>query len=316
MKSRDDRILVGTETGDDAAVFRLDDDRALVQTVDFFTPVVDDPYAFGQIAAANAISDIYAMGGQPLFALAVIGFPVEKLGTDVMADILRGGQDKAAEAGIAIVGGHSIDDPEPKYGLCVTGLIDVKRILRNTGARAGDALVLTKPLGIGIITTAIKRGWAALDLIARATAQMAELNRAASEILRRPEWEVHAMTDVTGFGLLGHLRGMMVASATHARILSRSVPVLPEAFELAGRGAIPGGTRANLQFALENGVRFGDAIGEIARVMLADAQTNGGLLASLPRQRADACVKALREVGIAAADVIGTVEQGAGISVE
>ena len=316
MLPRDPRILVGTETADDAAVFQLDEERALVQTVDFFTPVVDDPFAFGQIAAANAISDVYAMGGKPLFALALVAFPVAQLGLDVLVEILRGGQSKAHEAGIHIIGGHSVDDPEPKYGLCVTGLVDPRRVLRNKGARAGDALVLSKPLGIGIASTAIKRGLASPDLIARATAQMAELNRAASEVLSQPEWEVHALTDVTGFGLLGHLRSMLASSGVAARVSAAAVPMIPEARGLAEQGAIPGGTRANLSFVEANGVRFAPHLDEVSRILLADAQTNGGLLAALPRAKAEACARTLRDNGCPAAAVIGAVEEGAGLLIE
>jgi selenide,water dikinase len=287
-----------------------------VQTVDFFTPVVDDPYDFGRIAAANAISDVYAMGGTPLFALALVAFPVEKLGLEVLAQILRGGQDKAHEAGIHIVGGHSVDDPEPKYGLCVTGLVDPRRVLRNQGARAGDALLLTKPLGIGIATTAIKRGLASAELVRRITEQMAELNRRASEVLREPAFQVHALTDVTGFGLLGHLRSMLAASGVGARLRAAAVPVLPEARPLAEKGAIPGGTRANLRFVLENGVRFAPELDEVAQLVLADAQTNGGLLASLPREKAEECAAALRAAGCPATAVIGEVVEGRGIDVD
>ena len=296
-------------------MFQLDEARALVQTVDFFTPVVDDPYSFGQIAAANAISDVYAMGGTPLFALALVAFPVQKLGLEVLAQILRGGQDKAHEAGIHIVGGHSVDDPEPKYGLCVTGLIDPRRVLRNKGARPGDELILTKPLGIGVVTTAIKRGLASPGLVARATAQMSQLNRASGEVLRQPEHEVHALTDVTGFGLLGHLRSLVIASGVSARLSVAAVPMLPEARALAEAGAIPGGTRANLAFVLEGGVRFAPGVDELSQLLLADSQTNGGLLAALPAAKADAAVKALRAAGCTAAK-IGVVEAGAGILVE
>ena len=286
-----------------------------MQTVDFFTPVVDDPYAFGQIAAANAISDVYAMGGTPLYALAIVGFPVATLGLEVLAQILRGGQDKANEAGIQVIGGHSIDDAEPKYGLCVTGLVDPRRILRNQGARAGDALILTKPLGIGVVTTAIKRGTAAPGLIARAIAQMSELNRAAADVLRNPQWEVHALTDVTGFGLTGHLRSMLAASAVSARISAAALPIIPEARGLAAEGVIPGGTKANLEFALANGVSFDASLDEPTRLLIADAQTNGGLLASLPRGKAEACVAALREAGCTSASIIGQVAEGAGLQV-
>ena len=286
-----------------------------MQTVDFFTPVVDDPYAFGQIAAANAISDVYAMGGTPLYALAIVGFPVATLGLEVLAQILRGGQDKANEAGIQVIGGHSIDDAEPKYGLCVTGLVDPRRILRNQGARAGDALILTKPLGIGVVTTAIKRGKAAPGLIARAIAQMSELNRDAADVLRKPHWEVHALTDVTGFGLTGHLRSMLAASAVSARISAAALPIIPEARGLAAEGVVPGGTKANLEFALANGVSFDASLDEPTRLLIADAQTNGGLLASLPRGKAEACVAALREAGCASASIIGQVAAGAGLQV-
>ena len=302
-------LLVGLDTGDDAAVWKIDAKTALISTVDFFTPVVDDPWTFGRIAAANALSDVYAMGGTPLFALNLVGFPATgdaKLPLAVLGRILEGGADAAREAGCAIVGGHSIDDPEPKYGLAVTGRVDPKRVLRNGGARPGDVLVLTKPLGVGVLATAIKRDLGAPADRARAERQMAALNRKAGEAIAaaRP----HALTDVTGFGLLGHLLGVLKNSRAGARLRLADVPVLPGARALAEAGCVPGGTRANLAFYGDR-VRFGAGVAEVDRLILADAQTNGGLLASLPVKQAALLVRALRRRGVDGF-VIGEIVRG------
>src|SRR3954471_21702034 len=245
----DPHVLVGHATSDDAAVYRLSDDLALVLTTDFFTPIVDRPYDFGAVAAANALSDVYAMGGKPLTALNLVGFPDQKLGVEVLADILRGAADKAAEAGIAIVGGHTIKTDEPIFGLAVVGTVHPKRVLSNAGAKPGDALVLTKPIGLGIITTAAKNGEDKLGAIADAIKVMGTLNRAAAEVLAG--FEVHALTDVTGFGLLGHLRNVTAASGVTARVTAAAVPVIAAAREYVRGGIAPGGTHANWKFLAE-----------------------------------------------------------------
>src|SRR5262245_6247057 len=245
----DPNVLVGTATADDAAIYKLTDDLALVLTTDFFTPIVDRPYDFGMIAAANALSDVYAMGGKPLTALNLVGFPDQKLGVEVLAEILRGAADKAAEAGIAVVGGHTIKTEEPIFGLAVVGTVHPKKVLSNAGAKPGDALVLTKPIGLGIITTASKNGEDKLGAIADAIKVMGTLNRAAAEVLTG--FDVHALTDITGFGLLGHLRNITAASGVTARVSAAAVPVLPAAREYVQAGIAPGGTHANRKFLAE-----------------------------------------------------------------
>jgi selenide,water dikinase len=279
-----------------------------VQTVDYFTPVVDDPYDFGRIAAANALSDIYAMGARPLTALNIVGFPVRRLAHEVLGRILRGGAAKLAEAGCALVGGHSIDDAEPKYGLAVTGVVHPDRVVTNAGARAGDRLVLTKPIGVGVITTAIKHGLASDEVVAKVTEVMATLNRAAAEAMVAVG--VSACTDVTGFGLLGHLSGMARASRVGFEVEAGAVPVLPEAWEFARAGAVPGGTRANLAFLTGESeerplVTFDDAVSEQWRLMLADAVTSGGLLISVPAGRLDDLRAALKARGVETRAVVG-----------
>jgi len=297
-------VLVGAHTADDAAVYRLGAHAALIQTVDFFTPVVDDPYDFGQIAVANALSDVYAMGGRPLFALNIVGFPSKTLGIEILEDILKGGADKAREAEIEIVGGHTIDDKEPKYGLSVTGLVDPEKVLTNAMASRGDRLVLTKPLGIGIITTGIKRQVTTKEVEDRAVHIMTTLNKAAAEAMQ--EVGVSACTDVTGFGLLGHLREMCEASGVGARIELSKVPVLVEAWELAKEGVVPGGTKANLDF-LRKALDFDEEISEDEKLVLADAQTSGGLLISVPADKTTDLVSALREAGTIVAAEIGEI---------
>jgi len=295
-------VLVGTNTADDAAVYRLGAETALIQTIDYFTPVVDDPYDFGRIAAANALSDVYAMGGTPLLALNIVGFPSKTLGTDILADILRGGSDIAQEAGISIVGGHTIDDKEPKYGLSVTGLIDPDRVMTNAAAKVGDHLVLTKPLGIGIITTGIKRQAVSEETIARVVHLMTTLNKAGAEAMQQVG--ASACTDVTGFGLLGHLHEMCAASRAGARIELSRVPVLAEAWELVRQDVVPGGTKANLAF-LEEDVEFEEGITEDQQLVLADAQTSGGLLIAIAPEKTEELVNALKEAGTLVADDIG-----------
>jgi selenide,water dikinase len=273
-------VLVGQETGDDAAVYRLRPDLALVVTTDFFTPIVDDAYTFGAIAAANALSDIYAMGAQPLMAVNLVAFPIKELGPEILADILRGGLDKVREAGIDILGGHSIDDHEPKYGLAVTGTVHPDRIWRNRGGRPGDRLVLTKPLGTGVISTAIKHQVAPPDSAAAAIESMQRLNRDAADATATVE--VHAATDITGFGLLGHLHYLARASGVAARIEAASVPFLPGAEMLADAGEVPGGTRSNERF-LASRVSWPADLPAGRRLLLCDAQTSGGLLLVVPQ---------------------------------
>jgi selenide,water dikinase len=293
-------VLVGHETGDDAAVYRLSADQAIVETADFFTPVVDDPYWFGRIAAANAFSDIWAMGAKPLFALNLVGWPVKTLPMELLGEVLRGGAEAAALAGAPVLGGHSIDDPEPKYGMAVTGLVHPDRILRNVGARPGDRLLLTKPLGSGIVTTAIKRGVALGGLLEAVTRLMAELNRAAGEALAQ-SGAVHALTDVTGFGLLGHAWGMATGSGVALRIRSQAVPVLDGVVDLAAADVVPGGSRANLAWVQPHLRADPDAA--LPLIVLADAQTNGGLLAAVAPERSAGVLAALAAAGVVAADI-------------
>jgi selenide, water dikinase len=304
-------VLVGAELSDDAAVYRLNDEQALVATLDYITPVVDDPYLFGAIAAANALSDVYAMGARPILALNVVNFPRETLPLDLLGQIVKGGADKAAEAGVPILGGHSVDDPEPKYGLVALGLVHPERVVSNRGARPGDALVLTKPIGIGIITTAIKRDAAPSEAVREAVAAMAALNRAAGEAMVAVG--VHAATDVTGFGLLGHLAELLRAGRVGARVEAGAVPILPDVPRLARDGFVPGGTRRNLE-ALADFVRWPDTLDETGRLILSDAQTSGGLLMSVPPERCRQLLEALHRRGTDGA-VIGEVVAGGGIEV-
>jgi len=302
--SKDTNLLVGFSTGDDAAVYRLTEDTALVQTVDLITPVVDDPYLFGQVAAANSISDVYAMGARPLMALSIIGFPTEKLPISDMTLILKGGADKAREAGIEIVGGHSLDDNEPKYGLCVTGLVHPDRIYRSSCARPGDTLILTKPLGSGILTTALKKGCLSPEETRVVVEVMTQLNRAASEAM--VEVGASGCTDITGFGLLGHLVGMLQGAAVAARIRLSSVPVMDGVREQVRQGVYPGGSKKNLDFCSPQ-VTWAEGIDETERLVLADAQTSGGLLIALPRARAEAMNKALEQRGVTTRAEIGEI---------
>jgi selenide,water dikinase len=306
---------VGFATADDAAVYRLSAREAVVSTVDFFPPVVDDPYAYGQIAAANALSDIWAMGARPLFALNLVAFPTQALPLETLARILEGGQSKADEAGIPILGGHSVDDPEPKYGMAVTGLVHPRRILTNAGGRAGDVLLLTKPIGSGIATTAIKRGIATPELEASVVELMARLNRAAGEVFASGKFPVHALTDVTGFGLLGHLTEMALGAKVRARLFLERVPILAGVPALAEQGVVPGGTTANLEH-FGSQVHFPQGLPDAVRFVLADAQTNGGLLAAVPRGALQKAERALARARVDAA-IIGELRRGApGIDVE
>lgn len=302
--SKDPAVLVGIETADDAAVYRLSDELAIVETVDFFTPVVDDPYWFGAISAANSLSDIYAMGAKPLFALNIVGFPSSRLPLSVLHDILRGAQDKADEAGISIIGGHTIEDTEPKFGLAVTGTVHPDRIMRNSASRPRDVLVLTKPIGLGIISTAVKRGLADKETTEKAVHVMATLNQKAAEVMM--EVGANACTDVTGFGLLGHLHEMAAGSGMDVKIRAGAVPVLKEAQTFAGADVVPGGTINNLEY-VEPFVDFASNISRTTRLILADAQTSGGLLISLPAKRGEHLVELLKSSGVNDAAIIGTV---------
>ncbi|MCJ7801705.1 MAG: selenide, water dikinase SelD [Candidatus Marinimicrobia bacterium] len=305
LKSKkDERVLVGYDDKDDAAVVRLSDGRLLVQTVDFFTPIDDDPYTFGQIAAANSLSDIYAMGATPLFALNIIGFPINVLPKSDLSKILQGGIDKAEEAGISIVGGHSIDDPEPKYGLVVTGEVVEENLITNSNAQPGDKLILTKPLGTGIIATAVKRGIANKIAAAKSAESMATLNKFAAEVMT--EIGVNAATDVTGFGLLGHLSEMCEASGVSAKIDYQALPFLPSVKELAENGIVPGGTKRNLKF-VQDKVQFGEHLTDIDKLLLADAQTSGGLLISLPAEKVEKYISKFNELSEIKAVVIGEI---------
>jgi len=295
---------VGAGTQDDAAVYRLSEDVAIVQTVDVFTPVVDDPYAYGAIAAANSLSDVYAMGARPVLALNILAYPQGRLPMDVVAQIVRGGADKMQEAGTLIGGGHSLDDPQPKFGYAVTGTVRPDRVVTNAGARPGDRLVLTKPLGIGVITTGIKRERSSEAAVEAATRVMLELNRAASEAM--VEVGVHACTDVTGYGLLGHLHEMSAASRVDARVRCSAVPILEAAWDLVRERVVPGGTYRNRR-AAEAYVWWHPEISEEAQLLLCDAQTSGGLLIAVPPNRVASLREALGRRGVRIAAEVGEV---------
>lgn len=300
-KSLDPDVLVDASTGDDAAVVQIGDGRALVLTTDFFTPIVDDAYDFGRIAAANALSDVYAMGGQPRWCLSIVGWPRETLPLDLLGEVLRGAGDIVRQAGASIVGGHSIDDPEPKFGLMVVGDVPPGRVMTNAAAQPGDVLVLTKPLGTGIIATAIKRQQAPEAAARAAIASMTTLNAAAAQAALAAG--VRAATDVTGFGLLGHLSRMMAASGCAAEIAASAIPLLPDVVRLAEAGLVPGGTKRNLD-AVRATTDFGAASG-VMQLVLADAQTSGGLLLSVLPERAGPLAASL------GAAIIGRVVAGA-----
>jgi len=284
-RAADPNLLVGAETSDDAGVYRLRDDLALVQTADFFTPIVDDPYDFGRIAATNALSDVYAMGGRPVSALNLVAWSVADLGAEMLGEVLRGGHDVIAAAGAVILGGHTIDDPEPKYGLAVTGVVDPADIITNAGGRPGDALVLTKPVGAGAVTTSLKKGLVTDEVLAGAVEVMTELNDAASRAARVAR--AHGMTDVTGFGLLGHLHELTLASGVSAVLDSAAVPAIEGALDLlADERALAGGSRNNRRYA-EQFASFEDGVDEVLRRLVTDAMTSGGLLVALDPARAD-----------------------------
>ncbi|NLI81538.1 MAG: selenide, water dikinase SelD [Deltaproteobacteria bacterium] len=300
----DPDVLVGVDTSDDAAVYRIDHSTAIVQTVDFFTPVVDNPFQFGVVAAVNSLSDIYAMGAKPLFALSIVGFPSNRLPMWVLEEILKGAQSVAADAGISVIGGHTVDDTEPKFGLAVTGTVHPGRILKNVGARPGDALVLTKPIGTGILSTALKQGMLDESGSEALFRVMATLNKGAAEVME--SFEVHACTDVTGFGLLGHLLEMMKGSGVSGQVRASAVPLLPGVLDLATGGVIPGGTQNNHDYTAPY-VAYEEKISAVQRLFLNDAQTSGGLLVSLEEEKADVFLKALEAKGVASASKIGVV---------
>ncbi len=303
-KVDDPNVLVGFNTMDDAGVYKLSDDLAIVQTIDCFPPVVDDPYDFGAIACANALSDIYAMGAKPVSALNIAGFPRGKLPLEVLEEILKGGADKAKEAGVAIIGGHTVKTREPLYGLTVTGLIHPEKIIRNSGAKLGDVLVLTKPLGIGIITTGIKQGKIPPELEKKIAEIMSLLNKSASEAMI--EVGVSACTDVTGFGLLGHLWEIAYESNVVAQLSLSEIPILDEAWDLVRHKVVPGGTLSNLKFVADK-VDWDDNISEEAKVILADAQTSGGLLICCPEAKKEQLLQALQSKGVQEFKVIGRI---------
>jgi selenide,water dikinase len=296
-------LLVGVSTADDAAVYRLTEDLAVIQTVDFFPPIVDDPYSFGEIAVANALSDIYAMGGRPLLGLNIVGFP-RLLSKDILVSILQGGASKAREAGVLVAGGHTVDDSEPKYGMAVTGIVKPGMQVANSTIRPGDVLVLTKPIGTGIITTAGKDGTVAANVLDGAIRTMAQLNHAASDAM--VEVGVSACTDVTGFGLVGHLLGMLETSDAQATLHLERVPLLNGARELVDQGVAPGGTRRNLE-SVNRRVRWDQNVDEPSKLLLCDAQTSGGLLISVPKPRLGALLTALRSAGVEIAEVVAEV---------
>jgi selenide,water dikinase len=302
---RDARLLVDASTADDAGVVRLDAKRALVQTLDFFTPIVDDPYLYGQIAAANALSDVYAMGGRPLTALNVVGMPEESVPARLIRTILRGGAAKVLEAGCLLVGGHSIKNPEPIYGLSVTGLVHPRRLITNSEARPGDLLVLTKPLGTGIATTAIKRGKCPLRLERRAIALMRQLNCVGAELAKHRL--VRAGTDVTGFGLLGHLGSLCRASKVGAELTAKAVPAIDaEVKNLIAAGCVPGGTKENLRTA-NDWTDWAVGVSTVDHLLLADAQTSGGLLLCVSARHLQAVLRTLKDHRTACAAVVGHI---------
>lgn len=303
-KVDDPNVLVGFNTLDDAGVYKLRDDLAIVQTIDFFPPVVDDAYYFGAIACANALSDIYAMGAKPISALNIAGFPTKKLPLDVLEQILKGGADKAKEAGVAIIGGHTIRTKEPLYGLAATGLIHPEKIIKNSGAKLDDVLILTKPLGIGIITTAIKQEKVSPDVEKKVAEIMSTLNKSASEAMI--EVGVNACTDITGFGLLGHLWEMVCESNVGARVNFSQIPIIDETWDLVKNKVVPGGTLSNLDFVGDK-VDWDDNIKEEAKLILADAQTSGGLLISCPEAKKEKLLQSLKSKGVEESKIIGKI---------
>jgi selenide, water dikinase len=305
----DPNLLVGLDTSDDAGVYKLTDEIALVQTLDFFTPIVDDPYDFGQVAAANAISDVYAMGGKPLTALNIVAFPISTLDKSILSEILRGAGDKLKEANVTLVGGHSIDDKEPKFGLAVTGVVHPNKVRTNAGAKPGDKLILTKPIGVGILTTSIKNNLLTEEEIKRVTSVMTTLNKTAAEVMEN--FDVHASTDVTGFGLLGHGSEMAAGSNVGLIIHSENVPILPRARELAVAGSMPGGTKNNYKH-VEDVVSYPESMDSIDRHILCDATTSGGLLISVNGDEAEQLLDELLAKGVEASMIGEVTEENKG----
>jgi len=301
--AEDPNILIDTRNSDDAAVYKVSQDTAIVQTLDFFTPVVDEAYDFGAIAAANALSDIYAMGAQPLFALNIVGFPSSRLPMSTLQNILLGAREKAREAGISILGGHTIEDHEPKYGMVVTGIVHPNRVLSNAGAQEGDLIILTKPIGTGILSTAVKRGLATNEQQEQLTAIMAELNRSAAQVISR--FPVHACTDVTGFGLMGHLHEMTHPGAINAEVYAESIPLINGTWEYASANLIPGGTRDNLSYLQEHLI-WSEGISQTQKLILCDAQTSGGLLFAIAPEYQQQILDQLREASVSQAQIIGS----------
>ncbi|SDL82081.1 selenide, water dikinase [Sediminibacillus halophilus] len=299
----DPNLLVGLETSDDAGVYKINDETALVQTLDYFTPIVDDPYMFGQIAAANALSDVYAMGGKPITVMNIVGFPINDLDKSILADILAGSSDKVNESGAVLVGGHSIDDQEPKFGLSVTGTVHPEKIRANVGAKPGDKLILTKPIGVGILTTAIKNGLLDDETTNEVMEVMAALNKYAAEAMENHT--VHACTDVTGFGLLGHTREIAEGSDVGITIHYDKVPLLSRTKELAEKKVIPGGSKKNHKWLAEC-IDYSDQISELDQLILCDAVTSGGLLISVPASEADELEQKLQNSNVPSA-IIGDV---------
>jgi len=300
----DGNVLVGLDRADDAGVYKVSDELALIQTVDFFTPIVDDPYWFGQIAAANALSDVYAMGGIPKTAMNLVAFPVKDMDLSVLRAVIQGGIDKLAEAETVLIGGHSIEDKELKYGLSVTGFVHPSRVLTKQNLKPGDGLVLTKPLGTGIVNTAIKAGMASADLTESVTRLMAALNRIAAETMAR--FDVHACTDVTGFGLLGHLAEMVHGSGCSARVFAERIPVIEDALTFAAMGLIPAGAYKNREFRTGM-IEAADGVARERQDILFDPQTSGGLLICVPEDQAEDLVAALKDAGISDAARIGEI---------
>ncbi len=300
----DANVIVGLERADDAGVYKISDDLALIQTVDFFTPVVDDPYRFGQIAAANALSDIYAMGGVPKIAMNLVGFPLKEMDIGILRKIIQGGLDKIKEADVVLVGGHSVEDSELKYGLSVTGFVHPRKVLTKKDLRPGDRMVITKPLGTGVINTAIKGGLASQEVIERVTQMMTALNREAAEVMQN--YPVHACTDITGFGLLGHLAEMVVGSGCSMQIEAVKIPVLPEAIGYAGMGLMPAGAFKNKEFR-SGMVEFSSSVDPVVQDILFDPQTSGGLLICVDKESADDLVSNLIIKGVVDAVIIGEV---------
>lgn len=300
----DPNLIVGMDRADDAGVYKLSEELAIIQTVDFFTPIVDDPYMFGQIAAANSLSDVYAMGGKPLTAMNIVCFPIKTMDISILREILRGGLDKMKEARVTLAGGHSVEDSELKYGLSVTGTIHPSKVLTNVGAKAGDKLILTKPLGTGIINTAIKAGMAKGRLTEMVTNYMARLNKTASEVVQ--EVGARACTDVTGFGLLGHAFEMIQGTGRGIVIYTSRIPIFPEAVNFAEMGLVPGGTYRNRDFRIHQ-VDIDPHVSPYLSDILFDPQTSGGLLIAVPKENADTMVKKLKEGGVDEAAIIGEV---------